>query len=267
MRNSNKSWTSYAALVVGIGAVVASLAVTSTPAGQGLTLGFGAFIVLFALLSLLVRDQTPDHWGLVVVGLALVIVPWLGAGFAPDPGAAWTAWVAGFLAMTLGGIGWLRGSPPTVYGIEGYGSRDVKPGRFSLWISRAALVVGLVTVVLGATVMGSSSASIAVTVGAGAFMAVIALWSLLAADPTHDYWTLAIVGFALFLAPFVAGITGEAAAWTAWVAGSIATLLGVTGYLRGESLDVASTVRERAHASYRERFRGGANSDGRCASQ
>ena len=255
MKESARSWTSYAALVVGIGAVVASLAVTSTPAGQGLTLGFAAFIVFFALLSLLVRNQTPEHWGLVVVGLALVILPWLGAGFAPDPEATWTALVTGFLAMILGGIGWLSGRPPTVYGIKAYGSRDAKPGPLADWISRAALVVGVGTVVLGATIMGSSPTGIAGTVGMGGFMAVIAVWSMLAADPTRDYLTLAIVGFALFLAPFVAGFTGEVGAWTAWVSGFVATALGVTGYLRGESIDFANTVSEGARARYREQFR------------
>ena len=89
-----KSWArpliGWAALVLGIGGVVASLAVTSTRAGEGLTFGFAAFIAFFGLLSLLVRNPTPDHWGLFVSGFVLFLLPWLGAGFAPDPGAAWT---------------------------------------------------------------------------------------------------------------------------------------------------------------------------------
>ena len=58
-----KSWArpliGWAALVLGIGGVVASLAVTSTRAGEGLTFGFAAFIAFFGLLSLLVRNPTP----------------------------------------------------------------------------------------------------------------------------------------------------------------------------------------------------------------
>ena len=93
---SAKWWVGWAALAVGIGAVVASMASSSTRVGEGLTFGFGAFIAFFGLLSLLVRNRTPDHWGLFVVGLAMFVLPWLGGGFAPDRGAAWTAWVAGF---------------------------------------------------------------------------------------------------------------------------------------------------------------------------
>ena len=196
-----KSWATtligWAALVLGIGGVVASLAVTSTRAGEGLTFGFAAFIAFFGLLSLLVRNPTPDHWGLFVSGFVLFLLPWLGAGFAPDPGAAWTAWVVGFVAMALGAIGWLNDRPPTVSGINENTSSQTRPSAVARWISRAALVVGLVTVVLGATVVQSSPAAVAVTIGLGAFTAVIAVWSLLAADPTRDYLTLAVVGFTL----------------------------------------------------------------------
>jgi hypothetical protein len=117
-----KSWArpliGWAALVLGIGGIVASLAFTSTRAGEGLTFGFAAFIAFFGLLSLLVRKPTPDHWVLFVSGFVLFLLPWLGAGFAPDLGAAWTAWVVGCVAMTLGAIGWLNDKPPTVTGIN-----------------------------------------------------------------------------------------------------------------------------------------------------
>lgn len=74
--------------MLGIAGVVASFAVTSTRAGEGLNFGFAAFIAFFGQLSLLVRNPTPDHWGLFVSGCVLFLLPWLGAGFAPDPGAA-----------------------------------------------------------------------------------------------------------------------------------------------------------------------------------
>jgi hypothetical protein len=92
-------------------------------------------------------------------------------------------------------------------------------------------------------------------IGFGAMIAVIAVWSFLAADPTRDYLTLAVVGFALLLAPWVGGFTSDAAAWTAWASGIAATALGVVGYVRGESLDFATTVRDNAATRYQERFR------------
>ena len=253
-RSTPRSWIGWAALVVGIAAVVPSIALTATPAGQGLTLAFAAFIAFFALLSLLARNQTPTLWGLFVAGFVLFLLPWLGEGFAPDPGAAWTAWVVGFLVMAVGAVGWLNSRPPTVYGINENTSGQTRPSAVARWISRAALVVGLGAVVLGATVAQSSPAAVAVTVGLGGFTAVIAMWSLLAADPTRDYFTLAVVGFALFLAPWLAGFAGDDAAWAAWVPGLIATALGVAGYLRGEFLDFARTARADADARYRQRY-------------
>ena len=254
-RSTSRYWIGSAALAAGMAAVAASITLTSTPAGQGLTLGFGAFIAFFALLSLLARNQTPTYWGLFVAGFVLFLLPWLGEGFTPDPAAAWTAWVVGFLTMALGAVGWLNSRPPTIYGINENTSSQTKPGAVAGWISRAALVVGLGAVVLGATVVQSSPAAVAVTVGLGGFTAVIAVWSLLAADPTRDYFTLAVVGFALFLAPWLAGFADGDAAWAAWAPGFIATALGVAGYLRGESLDFTTTVRADADARYRQQFR------------
>jgi hypothetical protein len=253
--NAPRHWIGWAALVVGIGGVVASITLTATPAGQGLTLGFAAFISFFALLSLRALNQTPTHWGLFVTGFVLFLLPWLGAGFTPDPGAAWTAWLVGFLAMALGAVGWLSGKPPTIHGINENTSSQTRPSSVARWISGAALVVGLGTMALGATIVQSSPAAVAVTVGLGGFTAVIAVWSKLAADPTRDYFTLAVVGFALFLAPWLAGFADGDIGWAAWVPGVIATALGVAGYLRGESLDFARTVRNDAHARYRQRFR------------
>jgi hypothetical protein len=156
--------------------------------------------------------------------------------------------------MALGGVGWVRDRPPTETGINEISTPVTGRSALSFWLGRAALVVGIATVVLGATVH-SSVAGTATTIGFGAMTAVIALWSLLAVDPTHDFLTLAVFGFALFLAPWVGGFAGDGAARTAWVSGVIATSLGVGGYLRGESLDFSRTAREDAEARYRQRFR------------
>lgn len=253
MRNS--TWVGWAALVVGIVAVVASIAVSSTRVGEGLTFGFGAFIAFFGLLSLPARNRAPDHWGLFVVGLAMFLLPWLGAGFVPDRGAAWTAWVAGFLAMALGAMAWVRDNPPTASGIRDYSTGTTERSALSYWISRAALVIGVVTVVLVATVVHPSLVATAVMIGLGGLAAVTALWSLLAGDPTRDFLALAVVGFALFLAPWVGDFASGDAAWTAWISGCLVTVLGVAGYLRGESLDFSRTVADDAKARYRQRFR------------
>jgi len=182
------------------------------------------------------------------------MVPFLGNGYNADLGASWTCWVAGGLAMILGGIGWVGDKKtPTEYGINEVGSGQAKRSALSFWIGRAALVVGLATVLLNIAALTTAAAT-AVTIGLGALTTVIAVWSLLAVDPTHDFLTLAVTGFALFLSPWVAGFAGDNAAWTAWVGGVLATALGVAGYLRGERLNFATTVRDDAAERYRNRF-------------
>jgi hypothetical protein len=251
---SDRAWIGWAALAVGVCAVVAAFAASSTTVGEGFAFGFGAFIAFFGVLSVLARNGTPDHWGILVVGLAMFIVPFLGNGYNVDLGASWTCWVAGGLAMVLGGIGWLGDKTPTEYGIDEFGGGQALRSPLSFWIGRAALVVGLATILFGVAAH-TTAAGIALTIGLGGLTAVFAVWSLLAGNPTHDFLTLACTGFALFLAPWVGGFVGDSAGWTAWVSGALITALGVAGYWRGERLDFATTVRDDAATRYRKRFR------------
>lgn len=251
---SDRAWIGWAAVAVGVCAVVAAFAASSTRVGEGFAFGFGAFIAFFGLLAVLARNRTPDHWGLFVVGLGMFIVPFLGNGYNADLGASWTCWAAGALAMILGGIGWVGGKPATEYGVNEIGSGQVPRSALSFWIGRAALVVGLACVLLGIAAH-TTAAGVAITIGLGGLTAVFAVWSLLAVDPTHDFLTLACAGFALFLAPWVGGFTGDTAAWTAWVSGALVAVLGVAGYRRGERLDFAATVRDESTTRYRKRFR------------
>lgn len=251
---SNKAWIGWAAIAVGVCAVVAAFAASSTRVGEGFAFGFGAFIAFFGVLAVVARHRTPDHWGLVVVGLAMVIIPFLGGGYQTDLGASWTCWVAGVLAMILGGVGWIGDKVPSESGVNEIGSSQTKRSGLSFWIGRAALAVGLATVLLAIAAQPTAAVA-AVLICLGGLAAVIAVWSLLAVDPTHDFLTLAITGFALFLSPWVAGFVGGTVAWTAWVAGAILTALGVGGYWRGERLDFATTVHDDAEARYRDRYR------------
>lgn len=255
MTRQPRHWTSWASLLIGIGAVVAAITATSTPTGRGLTLAFGAFVVFFAALSLLARVRTPGSWGLVAIGLGMAMLPFLGAAFFPDPGAAWTGLVAGPVVMTLGAIGWVSGRPPTVTGISHWGHRDSKRDATATLISSAALMIGLGTVLLGSLVVRSPAAAVASTVGLGVFLIVVALWSWTAIDPTRDYFMLAAVGFALFLAPTAAGFWHYPAAWAAWLPGAAATALGVAGYLIGDHRDLTSKLRESAAERYHRAFR------------
>jgi hypothetical protein len=244
----------WAAIAVGVAAVVAALVASTSGVGRGFAFGFGAFIVFFGVLAVAAHNRTPDYWGLFTVGLAMIVVPFLGNGYAADLGASWTCWVAGGIAMVLGGVGWVSTRTPTEYGIHEVGGRPTKRPAESYWLARAALVVALAAVLLGIAVH-STAAGAAVTIGLGGMTAVVAVWSMLAADPTHDFLTMAVTGFALFLSPWVAGFAGDNAAWTTWIAGGIIAATGVSGYLRGEHLAFGTTVERDAIAQYREQYR------------
>lgn len=244
----------WVAVAIGVCAVVSAFAVSSTRVGEGFAFGFGAFIAFFGALSVLAHNRAPDHWGLVVVGLATFIVPFVGNAYNYDRGASWTCWVAGGVAIILGGIGWTHDRTPTEYGINEMGDSQRLRHRWSYLIGRLALIIGLASVLLGIA-LHSTPGGTAVSIGLGGMIAVIAVWSLLASEPTHDFLTLAITGFALFLSPWVAGFVGDNLAWTAWVAGALATALGVAGYLRDERLDFATAVRDDSAERYRRRYR------------
>jgi hypothetical protein len=250
----SRSWIGWAAIGVGVGAVIAAFAATTTQLGQGFTFGFGAFIAFFGVLAVLAHNRTPDDWGLAVVGFAMIAVPFLANGYAYDLGASVTCWVAGGLSMTLGAVGWLRRRMPTEYGINEMGDSQRLRHPWSYLIGRLALAVGLGTVLLGIA-LPTTAAGTAVTIGLGVLIAVISVWSLLASDPTHDFLSLAITGFALFLSPWVAGFAGDNSAWTAWIAGGVASALGIIGYLRDDRLDFATAVRDDSVERYRSRYR------------
>lgn len=251
---NTRPWVGWAAIVVGVCAVVAAFAASSTPVGQGLAFGFGAFIVFFGVLAVLAHNRTPDDWGLAVVGLAMIAVPFLVNGYTYDPGASITCWVAGGLSMVLGAIGWTHRRMPTEYGINEGGDSQRLRNPWSYAIGRLALTVGLATVLFGIA-LPTTAAGTAVTIGLGGLIAVISVWSLLASEPTHDFLSLAVTGFALFLSPWVAGFAGHSSAWTIWAAGALASALGVVGYLRDERLDFTTAVGDDSDERYRRRFR------------
>ncbi|EHB58381.1 hypothetical protein MycrhDRAFT_0817 [Mycolicibacterium rhodesiae JS60] len=248
-----RPYLGWAATAVGASAVIAALASNSTQVGQGFALGFAAFVTFFGVVTVLATDRRPAYWGLVVVGLAAVIVPFLGAGYTPDRGSSWTCWVAGTLAMIIGGIGWTSRRSARRRGADN-AHIPTQRSATSFWIGRAALAVGLATILAGVAASSAATATAAM-LGLGALIAVIGVWSLLAVDPTHDFLTLSIAGFALFLSPSVGGFAAESAAWAAWVAGGMATALGAAGHLRSSRLDVTAAMRTDADEHYRKVYR------------
>ncbi|MFG2001100.1 SPW repeat protein [Spirillospora sp. NPDC048911] len=73
----------------------------------------------------------------------------------------------------------------------------------------------------------------------GALLALAGLYALLgAAGPSG--WTATAFALLLFVAPWAFGFTGEsAAAWTAWIAGGVATIVGLWGATRARGVAAA----------------------------
>lgn len=246
-------WPAWTAIAVGVGAVASGFAVGSTPIGQAFAVGFGAFIAFFGILAVLATDRTPDYWGLVVIGLSMSVVPFLGSAYSADLGAALTCWLAGAAAMVVGGIGWLRMKMTDDVAATG-NVGDAERSAGSYWIGWAALIAGVAAALLGVAVADSAAAT-GSAVGLGGFVAVLAVWSLLAVEPTIDFLMLGVVGLGLLMSPWLGGFVADSAAAVAWVAGASATALGVIGYLRGERLGFAARVRVNAAERYRMQFR------------
>ncbi|TDD69007.1 SPW repeat protein [Actinomadura rubrisoli] len=74
----------------------------------------------------------------------------------------------------------------------------------------------------------------------GALLAVAGLYALLGAvGPTA--WTATAFALLIFVSPWAFGFDGEdAAAWTAWIAGGVATIVGVWGALQARGGEAAA---------------------------
>ena len=74
----------------------------------------------------------------------------------------------------------------------------------------------------------------------GALLALAGLYSLLsAAGPTT--WTATAFAVLIFVSPWAFGFTGaDAAAWTAWIAGGVAAIVGVWGATQARSTSTAT---------------------------
>ena len=72
-----KTTVGWVAIGFGVVTAVTPAWAATTAAGAASTLALGIFTAYFGALGLLARNPTPAHWGLVVVGLTLVMAPWL----------------------------------------------------------------------------------------------------------------------------------------------------------------------------------------------
>lgn len=94
-------WQDWAALVIGVLTALAPIVVATSMAAMWTMIVFGALIALAALWSLATPDSVASEYVHIALGVLLFISPWV-MGFAAMTGAAWTAWIAGVLAVAAG---------------------------------------------------------------------------------------------------------------------------------------------------------------------
>jgi uncharacterized membrane protein HdeD (DUF308 family) len=97
-------WSDWVEVVVGVVALLSPLLWLDTSTRTLWTmLVLGALIAIDGLISLAAPRQLASETIQAVLGVLLFIAPWV-MGFASDPGAAWTSWIAGALTIVASGI-------------------------------------------------------------------------------------------------------------------------------------------------------------------
>lgn len=95
-------WQDWVALVAGVVVLLTPLWFDpGTTGGIWTMIVVGALLAVAALWSLAVPGAIASEWAHAVIGVAMVVSPWIGA-FVPETGAALTAWIGGGIAILVG---------------------------------------------------------------------------------------------------------------------------------------------------------------------
>ena len=104
MSGTWKRWQDWLTVVIGVLLFVAPFifgAATGTPAALTSYIG-GVLLVIAGVWSLSSPTNQVAEWAEVVVGVLVFVAPWV-IGFTSVTPIAWSAWIAGVLAVVLGG--------------------------------------------------------------------------------------------------------------------------------------------------------------------
>jgi len=104
MSESWKRWQDWATVVLGVLLFVTPFAFAAGSASVVAWTAYigGVLLVIAGLWSLSTPGAQFAEWAEVVIGVLLFIAPWL-LGFSVLTAMAWSAWVAGILAVVLAG--------------------------------------------------------------------------------------------------------------------------------------------------------------------
>jgi hypothetical protein len=109
MSGAWKRWQDWLTVVIGVLLFITPFVfgVTATAAAAWTAYIGGALLVIAGLWSLSSGTNQWIELAEVVIGVLLFFAPWV-LGFSSLSGMAWSAWIAGVLAVVLGGSDILR---------------------------------------------------------------------------------------------------------------------------------------------------------------
>ncbi|HEU5223838.1 MAG TPA: SPW repeat protein [Candidatus Lumbricidophila sp.] len=95
-------WEDWVAIVAGLAAMVSTGFVTHSGASLSMMLVLGALLVISGFVNLAYPGMVAMEYVQGVLGLLLVISPWVG-GYAGTStmGAAWMSWICGGVALVV----------------------------------------------------------------------------------------------------------------------------------------------------------------------
>jgi hypothetical protein len=94
-------WQDWAALVVGVYALLSPIWTVTTTTATWTVVVLGAVTALGSLWSLADPASVVSEWGHAVMGVLFFVSPWV-MGFHDTTGIAWTAWIAGVITFAVG---------------------------------------------------------------------------------------------------------------------------------------------------------------------
>ena len=94
-------WQDWVAVAAGAYAALSTIWITPAGASVAFMVTLGILLVIAGLWNLAMPRLVSTEWVEAALGAVLFLAPWLG-GYAGQPGAAWTSWICGAVALAAG---------------------------------------------------------------------------------------------------------------------------------------------------------------------
>jgi hypothetical protein len=94
-------WQDWVAVAAGLYAALSTLWTHQMGASMPIMIVLGVLLIASGVWSLAMPGLVAMEWIHAVLGVLLIISPWVG-GYATATGAAWTSWITGVVALVVG---------------------------------------------------------------------------------------------------------------------------------------------------------------------